>query len=131
MTSIDERAVPAYPDLLRLDGRTVVVVGAGQGMGRQSAHALHSVGATVVCVDLRSDLAEDVAAEVDGLPCVADATTNEGIDAIADAALGVGSFHGVVDIVGAARWARIQNISDEDYQWALDVNYKHTFLLVR
>ncbi|WP_425825338.1 SDR family NAD(P)-dependent oxidoreductase [Streptomyces fractus] len=36
----DPSAVPRYPDLLRLDGRNLVVVGAGQGMGRQTSHAL-------------------------------------------------------------------------------------------
>jgi NAD(P)-dependent dehydrogenase (short-subunit alcohol dehydrogenase family) len=127
-----ERDVPSYPDLLRLDGRTVVVIGAGQGMGRQTAHALSSVGATVVCVDVKPDLASAVAGEIGGLACVADATTAAGMDAIAEAARGTGTpLHGLVDIIGMARWARIQNISDEDYDWAIDVNYKHAFLVVR
>ncbi len=127
-----ERLVPNYPELLRLDGRAMIVVGAGQGMGRQTAHALASVGAQVICVDLKDDLAAQVAAEVGGIACVADATTAAGVDEIAKVAAGAGApLHGLVDIIGMARWARIQNISDADFQWAIDVNYTHAFRLTR
>ena len=37
--------------LLDLAGRGFVVLGAGQGIGEQAAHALAQAGATVMCVD--------------------------------------------------------------------------------
>ncbi|MGN6752798.1 MAG: SDR family NAD(P)-dependent oxidoreductase [Intrasporangium sp.] len=40
-----------YTQLFRLDGRRAVVVGAGSGIGRESALALAAHGADVVCVD--------------------------------------------------------------------------------
>lgn len=40
-----------YGRLFRLDGRRAVVVGAGSGIGRESALALAAHGATVVCAD--------------------------------------------------------------------------------
>lgn len=43
--------VPDYLSLLRLDGRGFVVLGAGQGSGAQTVHALTQVGAQVLCVD--------------------------------------------------------------------------------
>ena len=49
MTRSDNSPVPEYPGLLRLDGRRFVVLGAGQGIGRQASHALASVGAAT-CV---------------------------------------------------------------------------------
>ena len=73
MTEADEHTVPDYPALLRLDGRGFVVIGAGQGIGRQTAHALASVGARVFCVDLEPERAARVAREVGGLPCSGDA----------------------------------------------------------
>ncbi|HEY2562725.1 MAG TPA: SDR family NAD(P)-dependent oxidoreductase, partial [Acidimicrobiales bacterium] len=73
MTSADSSRVPDYGALLRLDGRNFVVLGAGQGIGRQTAHALASQGAHVVCVDLDERLAGEIAAEVGGRACVADA----------------------------------------------------------
>src|SRR5439155_1051906 len=50
MTSTDDSPVPSYPDLLRLEGRGFVVVGAGQGIGRQATHALAQAGAQVFCI---------------------------------------------------------------------------------
>src|SRR5437016_3808189 len=47
-----------------LGGRTAIVVGGGQGIGRGVALALASAGATVVVADLRATKANDVASEV-------------------------------------------------------------------
>jgi NAD(P)-dependent dehydrogenase (short-subunit alcohol dehydrogenase family) len=41
-------------------------------MGRQTAHALASLGAHVLCVDIDAMLAKEVADEVGGVACVAD-----------------------------------------------------------
>ena len=43
VTRTDDSPVPDYASLLRLDGRRFVVLGAGQGIGRQAAHTLASV----------------------------------------------------------------------------------------
>ena len=64
MTRADDSQVPDYAGMLRLDGRKYVVIGAGQGMGRQAAHALAANGAQVLCVDLEKDRADDIADEL-------------------------------------------------------------------
>jgi NAD(P)-dependent dehydrogenase (short-subunit alcohol dehydrogenase family) len=51
VTAPDTTDVPDYASLLRLDGTRYLVLGAGQGIGRQSAHALVANGAQVICVD--------------------------------------------------------------------------------
>src|SRR5688572_11642668 len=93
MVSTDDTPVPDYPGLLRLDGKRFVVVGAGQGIGRQTSHALASVGARLICVDNREDLANEIAEEVGGVPCVAEATKRE--DADKAVALCVSEFGGI------------------------------------
>ena len=45
MTNSDDSTVPDYFARLRLDGRPFVVLGAGQGIGRQTTHALSQAGA--------------------------------------------------------------------------------------
>ena len=67
MTRTDDSPVPDYQGRLRLDGRSFVVIGAGQGIGRQATHALAGAGARTFCVDREPDLATDVAEEVGGV----------------------------------------------------------------
>lgn len=132
MVSTDDTPVPDYPSLLRLDGKRFVVVGAGQGIGRQATHALASVGASLVCVDNREDLAKEIAAEVGGVPCVADATKRD--DASAAVGLAVSEFgglDGLVDIVGMARYGDAIDTSDEDWNWTFDIVLRHAFVFAQ
>jgi NAD(P)-dependent dehydrogenase (short-subunit alcohol dehydrogenase family) len=129
VTSLDNSEVPNYPELLRLDGRGVVVIGAGQGMGRQTAHAAHALGAKVLCVDIEPDLAKEIAAEVDGTFCVADARTRSGVEAVvAQAQTDLGRIDGMVDIIGMARWATLLDTTDEEWDWTFDRVLRHAFL---
>ena len=129
MTSTDDTPVPDYPALLRLDGKRFVVVGAGQGIGRQTSHALASVGAKLVCVDNRSDLAEEIAAEVGGVPCVADATKRADAERVVQlAGTELGGLDGLVDIVGMARYTDAVDTSDDDWNWTFDIVLRHAFV---
>lgn len=66
-----------YSTLLRLDGRCFAVLGAGNGIGRQTASALASRGARILCVDADAERAENVATEVGGIAHVADVTQGD------------------------------------------------------
>jgi NAD(P)-dependent dehydrogenase (short-subunit alcohol dehydrogenase family) len=110
--------VPDYQAWLRLDGRVHVVVGAGQGMGRQAAHALAAAGARVVCVDVDAGRAEAVARETGGRAAVADITEDGQIDGVLAAAeRDLGPVSGVTNIVGMTRWVALSEATDEDWQW--------------
>ncbi|MEM7139882.1 MAG: SDR family oxidoreductase [Actinomycetota bacterium] len=128
----DESAVPDYLDLLRLDGRRIVVAGAGQGMGRQTAHALAQAGARVICVDVEPDRAESVADEIDATAWVGDVTTRDGAQRLADDAhASFGGVDGLVDIIGMARWAGILELDDDNWDWSLSTNLRHAYLLTQ
>ncbi|HEV2993222.1 MAG TPA: SDR family oxidoreductase [Acidimicrobiia bacterium] len=132
MTTADDSPVPDYPQLLRLDGRRFVVVGAGQGIGRQAVHALASVGARVVCVDVDADRAGEVAAEVGGYAVVGDATRRADAERVFDEVAGaLGGLDGVVDIVGMARYATLLDVDDEEWDWHFDVVLRHAYLAVQ
>jgi NAD(P)-dependent dehydrogenase (short-subunit alcohol dehydrogenase family) len=129
VVSTDDTPVPDYPSLLRLDGKRFVVVGAGQGIGRQAAHALASVGASLICVDNRDDLAKEIADEVGGIPFVGDATSRDDAErAVALAASEFGGLDGLVDIVGMAKYGDAITTSDEDWNWHFDIVLRHAFV---
>jgi len=122
VTRTDNTAVPAFADRLRLDGRGVVLVGAGQGIGRQAAHALASVGGRVFCIDKEPDLAVEIAAEVGGLAGIGDVTDRATTDRlVGEAVSAFGRVQHVVDIVGMAQYADILELDDENWDWHHDI----------
>ncbi len=132
MTRSDDTAVPDYQGLLRLDGRRFLVLGAGQGIGRQTSHALAGAGARVACVDVDADLASDIAAEVDGIALSGDATERDDVARLFEQAVGgLGGLDGVVDIIGMAQYADIVELSDDDWSWHHDIVLRHAFLAMQ
>jgi NAD(P)-dependent dehydrogenase (short-subunit alcohol dehydrogenase family) len=114
--------VPDYQAALRLDGHVHAVIGAGQGMGRQAAHALAGAGATVVCVDLDAERAERVAAETQGRPATCDVTVEGQLDALLEAAeRDLGAVSAITNIVGMTRWVALADSSEEDWRWQSEI----------
>jgi NAD(P)-dependent dehydrogenase (short-subunit alcohol dehydrogenase family) len=132
MTRTDDSPVPDYPGLLRLDGRRFIVLGAGQGIGRQASHALAAVGARLACVDQEPDLAADIATEVNAMPLSGNAYDRDDMARLFDdAGRALGGIDGVVDIIGMARYADLTEMSDEDWNWHFDIVLRHAFLAMQ
>lgn len=132
MTRADDSPVPDYPGLLRLDGRRLVIIGAGLGIGRQSAHALAAAGARVCCADVDGDRAADVAQEIDGVAATGDATQRADTERVlAEANAALGGLDGIVDIVGMARYAQVVDVTDEDWAWQFDIVLRHAYLALQ
>jgi NAD(P)-dependent dehydrogenase (short-subunit alcohol dehydrogenase family) len=132
VTRTDDTPVPDYPGLLRLDGRRFVVIGAGQGIGRQASHALASVGARLMTVDVDADLAADIAAEVGAEAFVGDAIDRDDSERLfSDAVSRLGGVDGVVDIIGMARYSLLTELSDEEWDWHFDIVLRHAFLAMQ
>jgi NAD(P)-dependent dehydrogenase (short-subunit alcohol dehydrogenase family) len=126
----DHSPVPDYANLLRLDGRRLLVIGAGQGIGRQTAHALAAVGASVLCVDMNNALAEKVAAEIGGAPWSGDVTERAEVERLVeDAEEVLGGIDGFVDIVGIAAWKTIGELDDKTWDSQFDVCLRHAYLI--
>ncbi len=123
---------PDYLSLLRLDGRGFVVLGAGQGIGEQTARALAQAGARVLCVDNDEALATAVANEVGGIPCVADATQRTDVQRVFDTARRhFGRVHGAIDIIGVAGIKPLSEVDDDSWDRQFDIVVRHAYLAIQ
>jgi NAD(P)-dependent dehydrogenase (short-subunit alcohol dehydrogenase family) len=115
-----------------LDGKRVVLGGAGQGIGRGCALALAEAGARVACIDLDADRGAAVAEEVGGIALRGDVTRRDDVTRMVDEA--GAAFGGVdigIDIVGEARWGRLLDMGDDEWDQSFDLVLRHVYLLAQ
>ncbi|SEM10956.1 SDR family NAD(P)-dependent oxidoreductase [Streptacidiphilus jiangxiensis] len=125
-----DQARPDYAQLFRLDGRTAVVIGAGSGIGRESAQALAAQGARVVCADIDGPAAKEVAALIGG-----DATAYEldvrDREAVQRAAEELGDVDVLVLTAGTHVRKRLLDYSVEEFERVISLNLTGTFDVLR
>src|SRR5262245_36736443 len=132
MNAPDTLPVPRYADLLRMDGKVFIVIGAGQGIGRQVAHALAQQGGQVVCVGRSAAMTEAVAAEVRGSAKLGDANRRSDVERIVGETMQeLGRLDGIVDTIGAPVRNPIADYREDDWKAQFDTNLTHVFLVTQ
>ncbi len=126
-------------DLLRLDGRIVVVSGAGGGgIGTTITRMAAEAGATVVAVSRsKENLDEHIAPMAQSglsvVPVSADASTDEGIAAVLDQVRRTeGNLYGLVNIAGGAApatWMPSTRVSRTDWRELFVANLETAFFM--
>ncbi|GAA1555937.1 SDR family oxidoreductase [Kribbella hippodromi] len=120
-----------YAKLFRLDDKRAVVIGAGSGIGRESALALAAHGARVTCADRDLAGAEQTVAQ--GYP---NALTAYGLDILDDAAIERAAVElGPVDVLVFTAATnvrkRILDYSGEEFDRVVSLNLRASFQLMR
>jgi NAD(P)-dependent dehydrogenase (short-subunit alcohol dehydrogenase family) len=120
-----------------LEGKRILVVGGGQGMGEATINIITDLGASVAIVDVELDRAERVAASVaakgvKALPVKADVLVDDDVvAAIAKAERELGPLDGMATIVGMAGWSRIVETPMEVWDADHRRNLRYFFLAAR
>lgn len=137
----DHSSLLGHSDLLGLDGRVVVVSGAGGGgIGTTITAMAATAGATVIAVSRSAaNLAEHVAPlaaqGLSVLPVAADAATDEGIAAVLDAARQAdGPLYGLVNVAGGAApatWMPATRVARSDWREIFAQNLETAFFMSR
>jgi citronellol/citronellal dehydrogenase len=118
-------------------GQTVIVTGAGSGIGRCTAHELASLGAHVVVVGRAVAKLEAVAGEIreDGGEATyhaCDIRDEEAVKAtVADVLAARGRIHGLVNNAGGQFPAELAGISAKGWQAVIASNLTGGFLMAR
>lgn len=121
-------------DAMTFTGQTIVITGAGQGIGRQYAHAFAKAGANVAIVDLNKAAAQSVAAEIGGgaLAVPTDVSDPASVKAMAQRVL---DAFGRIDVLinNAAIFSTLkmkpfEEVTPEEFDFVMGVNARGVFL---
>ena len=112
----------------RLQGKTSLVTGAGQGIGRAYAHALGEAGAAVAVVDLLPDAAQAVAKElaakgIKARAIVADITRQDQVQRMVDEVIAEwGTLTIAVNNAGIGQWVSAEDVTHEIWERIMRCN---------
>jgi NAD(P)-dependent dehydrogenase (short-subunit alcohol dehydrogenase family) len=120
-----------------LEGKRILVLGGGQGMGEATAHLLTDLGASVALIDMELERAERVAADVakkgvKAVPIQVDVTDDDAlVAAIARAERELGPLDGMATVIGMAGWAFATEMSMATWDNDHNRNLRYFFLAAR
>lgn len=122
-------------DAYGLEGRTYIVTGGGQGVGRALVEFGLARGANIAMVDINRDLLAATAAELNHpnlLPLSLDVTDEAAVGAAVEDTVGrFGDLHGLINNAGIIRTAMAHEMTLAQWRQVVDVNLTGAFLCLR
>ena len=130
MPETAEAVLPTVPG--RFEGRTVIVTGAGSGIGRATAGRIVREGGRVIAVDIAEDRIKELAAELGDaiVPVAGDLTDAAAIDRIMEAS--GAKIDGLANVAGINDdFSPLHEVSDAMWQKIFAVNVEGLMRLTR
>ncbi len=118
-----------------LKNKVVLVTGGGRGLGEAVSHTLAKDGASIVVADIRDELAQKVAGEIQAsglqaMPLVLDVTDEVQAEAAVQKIVSqYGRLDGLINNAGTDVTVSIEELSIEDWNRIIAVNLSAPFIL--
>ena len=118
---------------MRLEGKTVIVTGAGSGFGAGIARIFAREGAQVMVADINATAALAIADEIGGIACTVDVANGASVAAMAKAAHDAwGRIDILVNNAGITHLPQsMEDVSEAEFDRVLAVNAKSVYLTAR
>lgn len=124
-------------ELFGLNGKRILVLGGGQGMGEATVRLIASLGAKVAVVDREIERAEAVASDVISSGGTASAFTFDVLDdaalvaGIAQVEMEFGPLDGMATVIGMAAWSSLLDMEMATWDEDQARNLRYFFLAAR
>ncbi len=122
---------------MRLEGKTALITGGAQGIGKEIAIKLASEGANIAISDINLELAKETAAEIAKSGCKTMAVGgnvanfDDCKNMLAECVEQLGQINILVNNAGITRDGLVMRIKDADWDLVIDVNLKGTFNCIK
>jgi NAD(P)-dependent dehydrogenase (short-subunit alcohol dehydrogenase family) len=123
-------------DMFRFDGKTIVVIGAGSGIGRAVARGAAMQGARVACLDINGDAARSTADEIARTGASASAHVVDIVDAadtdrVLDSVAAGAGIDGLVCTPSVNVRKKLLDYQEDEFDRVVRLNLKGSFNVVR
>lgn len=120
---------------MNLENMTILITGAGQGIGLATAELAYELGANLVLVDMNEETLQSIAQKFEEdriLVCASNIADSSCVrDVFAQSVERFGVIHGLVNCAGIIRTAMIHKMTDEQWKQVIDVNLTGSYYCVQ
>jgi 3-oxoacyl-[acyl-carrier protein] reductase len=118
---------------MRLEGKRAIVTGGASGFGAGIVRKFAAEGAQVMVVDLNTALAEEIAAEVNGIAATVDVASPDSVAGLADKVKEVwGGVDIIVNNAGVTHLPKpMETVAEDEFDRVFNVNCKSVYLMAR